>query len=215
MRVKVCGITLVRDMRLAEAAGAEYIGFVVEAPSPRAVSRFVAAMLARAARAKPVYVTVDMAIDELCRMVELQRPAAVQLHGHEDSEAVRELRRRVGQGVELWKALAVRDRDTLSRACQEAEVFAAAGVDRVLLDTRVGGRGGEESGKFPLELAAEAVQAMPLPCIIAGGLVPEILPAVWEQARPWALDISSGLERQPGQKDPGRMRELAEVIAAG
>ncbi len=214
MRVKVCGLTLLRDMRLAEAAGAEYVGFVVEAPSPRAVSRNVAAALARAARAKPVFVVVDMPIDDILALVAVQKPAAIQLHGSETADYVRQLRAAVAPDIELWKALAVRDERSLTQAAEAAQQLADAGVARILLDTRTGGRGADQSPTFPLDLAAAAVNKIPLPCIIAGGLTPELLPEIWRTARPWAVDLSSSLEAAPGRKSPARMKALAQAIAS-
>lgn len=219
MRTKVCGITLIRDLRLAEGAGAEYVGFVVEAESPRSVATSQAAILARAARAKAVYVVVDMPPEHLLSLVSAQAPAALQLHGHETPDYIAALAGRLPEGVELWKAVSVSaeecDEAELSRAVEEASNCADAGVHRVLLDARVGARTGGTGRRLPLEAVAFLVDSCSLPCIVAGGLGPKEALEVWQRAKPWAVDLSSRLEKSPGTKDPAMMRELAAAIRAG
>ncbi|MBC7287361.1 MAG: phosphoribosylanthranilate isomerase [Armatimonadetes bacterium] len=209
MRIKVCGLTLIRDLRLAEWAGAEYVGFVVEAPSPRAVTATVAAMLARAARARRVYVVVDMLPDRLIELVRRQRPDAIQLHGHETPDELHQLHEALGE-VEAWKALALTERrkDILVAANE----YVKAGAARIVLDMRIGGRGAEASPTVDFDLAAELVRQIPVPCVVAGGLRPDTLAEAWEKVRPWALDISSGLEEAPGRKSPALMQQLRTLL---
>ena len=219
MRFKVCGLTLIRDLRLAERAGAEYVGFVVEADSPRAVTKWRAAMLARAARAKPVYVTVDMPINDLVELVQFQQPAAVQLHGDESAETIKALVSQMGDKVAVWKALSMpadldQARAELDSLVQKAQQYKEAGAQAILLDTRLGGRSGGTGVSLPLCVAREFVQQCPLPCILAGGIGPDNVLEVWQQVEPWAVDMSSRLERSPGVKDPAAMKRLAEVLAA-
>ena len=90
----------------------------------------------------------------------------------------------------------------------------AAGAARVVLDARVGQRSGGTGVRLPIEQAVEFVQGCPVPCLLAGGLTTDDLAEVWEQVRPWALDLSSGLECRPGVKDPATLQRLGEVLAA-
>lgn len=217
MRVKVCGLTLLRDLRLAERSGAAYVGFVVEAESPRSLRADAAALLARAAHAQRVYVTVDMEPDRLLALAEGTRPAAVQLHGSEDPDRIAGLRARLPAEVEVWRACSLpaqagpRDVDEALGPAREAS---AAGVARVVLDARVGDRSGGTGVQLPIEQTAEFVQGCPVPCLLAGGLTPDDLMEVWRRARPWALDLSSGLECRPGVKDPAKVRRLGEILSA-
>ncbi len=219
MRVKVCGLTLVRDLRLAEAAGAEYVGIIVEANSPRALGAQAASLLARAAKAKPVYVTVDLEEDRLVALAELRAPAAVQLHGVETPDQIEGLRQRLPGGIELWKAVSLpvgAGPKEIQTALALAAGAAQAGAARVVLDTRVGGRSsGSTSVRLALDVAREFVSGCPVPCALAGGLSPDDLQETWDWVGPWALDLSSRLERSPGVKDPARMRRLAEVLTSG
>ncbi|MCD6351867.1 MAG: phosphoribosylanthranilate isomerase [Armatimonadetes bacterium] len=217
MRVKVCGLKLMRDVRLAEAAGAAYVGFIVEAPSPRSLEAGAAALLARAARVNPVYVIVDLAADKLLTLVERQRPAAVQLHWDVSAEEIAALRSELPAEVELWRVCSLPAEapdaalaDQLRVAAEAAE----AGAARILLDTRVGDRAGGTGVRLPLEVAAAFVSQCTVPCLLAGGLAPEDLPELERQISPWAFDLSSKLERSPGVKDPARLAELRRVIQA-
>ncbi|MGI5817159.1 MAG: phosphoribosylanthranilate isomerase [Armatimonadota bacterium] len=89
--LKVCGLTRVADIRCAEAAGADFCGFITEIErSPRCVTREQATLLARACRARPVLVVEGMPPDEIAALVEVVRPHAVQLHGG-DADYIREV----------------------------------------------------------------------------------------------------------------------------
>jgi phosphoribosylanthranilate isomerase len=217
MRVKLCGITLVRDLRLAEYAGANYVGIVVEADSPRALSQDAAALLARAARLPAVLVTVDMDRERLLALSANAAPAALQLHGRESAEHIASLREALPPDVEIWRAVSLRPN------CSEAEIDGVlatakealeAGAARIVLDARVGEKSGGTGQRIPVAVARQFVAKCPAPCVLAGGLGPDDLRDVWHQVRPWALDLSSKLERQPGIKDPAKMRRLAEVLSS-
>jgi phosphoribosylanthranilate isomerase len=217
MRVKVCGLKLLRDVRLAEAVGAAYVGFVVEADSPRALPALAAALLARASRAPAVYVTVDMPPEHLVKLVRRQRPAAVQLHGRETPAEVADLRAALPAEVEIWKALALEPEASETQVddlLAQADEYARLGVARLLLDTRRGERSGGTGVALPRALAAQFVARAPRPCILAGGLSPADLPEVWQMVQPWALDLSSGLEAKPGVKDPAKLCCLGKVLAS-
>ncbi|MCX7600264.1 MAG: phosphoribosylanthranilate isomerase [Armatimonadetes bacterium] len=215
MRVKVCGLTLMRDLRLAERAGAEWVGVVVEAPSPRAVGRDVAVVLSRAARKPVVFVVVDMPVADMNSIAHAARPAAFQLHGSERVEAVAEARRELPSEMEIWRALVAGDDTTeqnLGRMLSEVQELSQAGVARIVLDTRAGGRGPQASPRLNVAFARDFVAASPLPCLVAGGLSVADLVEVWETVRPFGMDLSSGLEQRPGIKDPARMRELEKLL---
>lgn len=215
MRVKVCGLTLLRDLRLAEAAGAEWVGVVVEAPSPRAVGREVAVALARAARKPVIFVVVNMPVAHLRALAETARPAAFQLHGGETPEFVADARANLSEGVEIWYAVAPGEgirQENLERLKSRAHELAQAGATRIVLDARLGGRGTETSPQIDPAFARDFVAASPLPCLVAGGLSVDDLVRVWQTVRPFGLDLSSSLELRPGVKDPAKMKELAQVL---
>ncbi len=216
MRVKVCGLTRLIDLRQAEWAGAEYVGFIVEVErSPRSVPAEVALALRRAARAKPVFVVAGMDLDRLAELAGQGRPAAVQLHGSEGADYIKALRGRLPEEVEIWRAVGLeagREAEQLQAALRQASEAVEAGAARILLDAAVAGQSGGTGRRVALEAAAQFVGLCPAPVILAGGLRPEVLEEAWKATGCWALDLSSGLEREPGIKDGAKMRELARVL---
>ncbi len=87
IELKICGLTTISDMRMAEAIGADYVGMVVEVPySRRPVSRWTAQFMCRAARVRPVLVMAQQPLDELVNIAQLCSPFALQVHGDESTE---------------------------------------------------------------------------------------------------------------------------------
>lgn len=195
--VKICGLRTAETMEAALAAGADMIGLVSFAPSPRHVDAAAAAVLADQARgrAEIVLLTVDADDATLAAVVEAIRPDWLQLHGRETPARVTEVRRRFGRPV--MKALGIRDAADLAAAAD----FAAA--DRLLFDakppkdaTRPGGNG----LAFDWRLLAKLDPRLRF--MLSGGLDPDTVTEAVRIARPLGVDVSSGVERAPGDKDP-------------
>lgn len=127
---------------------------------------------------------------------------AVQLHGDEPPEACR-----FGPGLAVIKALRVADQDP-SALLAEAERYA---VDAVLLDTKVPDRYGGAGRPFDWRIAAAFCRAWPGPVILAGGLNAANVREAIRLVRPYAVDVSSGVERH-GQKDPVLIKEFMSLI---
>jgi phosphoribosylanthranilate isomerase len=200
MFIKVCGTTCEDDALLAVALGADAVGFVF-APSPRQIAPQIASDIAK--RLPPEIVTVGVFQDEpperVLRIAHLARLRAVQLHGHEPARTAQWLSTRVPMVIQSFAAGDARVRQA---ADYEAHV--------ILLDAPNPG-----SGKvFDWSLAAEVPAGQRL--MIAGGLNSDNVAAAIARARPWGVDAVSGLEREPGRKDPIKMREfIAAARAAG
>lgn len=204
-RIKVCGITRVEDARLAIEAGADALGFVFAA-SPRRVDRAMAREIVRAL--PPFVATVGVFVDEEPREVVETAAAvgltAVQLHGDESPAVLRELRSRMP--LKMIKAFRVRAAGDLARLDDYR-----AHCDALLLDAYVPGAAGGTGRTFDWELARLA-RAAGHPLVLAGGLTPENVSAAVRRVRPFAVDVSSGVEAAPGRKDALRVR--AFVAAA-
>jgi phosphoribosylanthranilate isomerase len=199
MFVKICGITNEDDALLSVALGADAVGFVF-APSPRQVAAQKVYDITR--RLPPEILTVGVFRDEHPKLVldTAQRAGvkAVQLHGHETPEAVAEVAAQI-----RWVIKAVVAGSTDAR---RADRF---GTDMVLVDAPAPG-----SGKvFDWGLVDDVPEGLKI--VLAGGLTPENVSGAVQRVRPWGVDVSSGVEREPGRKDALKLKAfIANARAA-
>lgn len=200
VRVKICGLTCAADVEAANAAGPDYAGFVVDVPSSRrSVSPGEVRALAAGLDAgiQTVGVFVDAPVDQVATLLNEGTLDAAQLHGSEDEAYVAALRALTDKP--LVQAFRVESEADVARAC-------ASTADCVLLD------GGAGSGRaFDWKLARGCTR----PFFLAGGLGPGVIARAIAQVRPFAVDMSSGVETD-GAKDAEKMRAaVAEARAAG
>ncbi len=198
MFVKICGITNEEDALLAVALGADAVGFVF-APSVRQIA---AAKVHDITRRLPREVlTVAVFRDEhpkrVLELVQQSGVKAAQLHGHERPSDVAEVSRHVRTVIKGVSAGGV--------DAARAETF---GTPYILVDAPAPG-----SGKvFDWHLAAEVPTTVNV--ILAGGLTPENVAAGIAQVNPWGVDVSSGVERSPGRKDPVLLKRFIDAVRA-
>ena len=198
MFVKVCGTTNESDALLAVALGADAIGFIF-APSPRQVAPVVAADIVR--RLPPEVLTVGVFRDEspqrVCDIVHRVGLRAAQLHGYETMTDTREVRERVPIVIKAFSA----GDPALARS-------AGYGADMVILDSPRPGSG----EVFDWALVDGVPDGTRL--VLAGGLDAGNVAAVIETARPFGVDVVTGIEARPGEKDPAKMRAFIEAARA-
>lgn len=191
-RVKICGITALEDARQAIECDADALGFVFYSRSPRYIEPALAREIIR--ELPPFVTTVGLFVNEdrsrIHEIVGHCRLDSVQLHGDESPDDCADL------PVKAVKALRVRDSASIDRH----EAFA---VSALLLDAHVPGRYGGTGQAFDWDLASEVAARRNV--ILAGGLVPENVAEAVEIVRPYAVDVSSGVEIAPGCKDPERV----------
>jgi phosphoribosylanthranilate isomerase len=203
VRVKICGMTNLEDALLAAELGADALGFIFYAKSPR----YVAPETARAiiAQLPPFVAAVGVFVDEAATVVqELAARAGldwVQLHGQESPDYCRSLGRKV------IKAFRIQDEGSLSRL---ADYRGAA--QALLLDTYKKGQVGGTGETFDWHLARQAKQYGPI--ILAGGLTSENVAQAIATAQPAAVDAASGTEAAPGKKDPAKLRAFFEAAVS-
>lgn len=202
MIVKVCGVRTAEIARCAVEAGADWLGLVFEARSPRHAEPAEAEAVRRAVAGRADLVGVMVApTAERCReLADRHHLDAVQVHGQVDPAWVEEVDlpviRAVNPGTRI-EALTI-------------EWWPACPV---LLDSPPAEPGALPGGtglRLDLEVAAEVAAHRPI--ILAGGLTPDTVAGAIERVRPLGVDASSGLESRPGVKDPGRVRDF--VVAA-
>ena len=203
VRVKICGITRKEDLDDAAAAGADAVGFVVGvASSPRNLSINEAERLIRQVPlfVKSVLVMVPKSLEELVKTCEKLNPDAVQIHGENIVGAVREqLPNKL-----LIGAVKANPPDAVDNALKAAEMFNA-----VLLDSFARGKHGGTGIIHDWNLSQHIkVAIQPKPLILAGGLNPENVAEAVRTVQPYAVDVSNGVEQQPGIKDHKKIIEF-------
>jgi phosphoribosylanthranilate isomerase len=195
---KICGVTTPEAVRAALDGGAAYLGFMFFAASPRNIAIEAAARLAEPVRgrARIVAVTVDPSDAELDRIAAGLRPDILQLHGKETPARVREAARRTGAAA--IKVLAVSEAADLDRAGDYEGV-----AEHLMFEGRPpkeASRPGGLGSAFDWSLLAG--RRFQRPWFLAGGLDPWNLAEAVQQSGAPIVDVSSGVERGPGLKDP-------------
>jgi len=198
-RVKICGITSRTDAEAAIATGADFLGFNFYPDSPRYVDpslvRVILADLSRAVGTVGVFVNADA--DRIRAVGETSGVGMVQLHGDESPGFC------AAMDQPVIKAFRVGGPDDLA-GIEDFEVWA------VLVDSRTPGYGG--SGVKPdWGLAADAGRRAKK-LFLAGGLDPGNVGEAIRAVRPWAVDVASGIEKEPGIKDHEKMRRFIEAV---
>lgn len=201
-RIKCCGITLVEDALLAERLGVDAIGLVFTARSPRRVSLQGARTIVEAL--PPFVATVALFMDDdaslVRQVIRAVRPALLQFHGAESDAWCRQF------DHPFVKAIAMGD-----------GVLAAARIGEyphataILLD---GHRSGEAGGSGKAFDWSTLPGGAGRPVILAGGLGAHNVQDAIEAARPWAVDVASGVERAPGIKDPAKLADFVAAVRA-
>lgn len=197
VRVKICGITNIEDAEAAIRFGADALGFILYGKSPRYIDPVHAGRIMRAL--PPFVVKVGVFVNETLEEVRRIREEAsldrVQLHGDETPEYCKKL----GGGV--IKAFRI-------RALSDIERLAPYNLSAYLLDTYKEGVPGGTGETFNWEIAVEA--SLERRIILSGGLNPGNVGAAVKTVRPYAVDVSSGIEALPGKKDLEKMKKFIE-----
>lgn len=188
-RVKICGITRIEDGLAAAHAGADAIGLVFAPASPRRVTAEQAAAIVAALPpfVSSVALFVDPKAEEVRAVLERLRPDLLQFHGDEPPDFC------AAFGLPYLKAARVRPGLDL---LQYAATY--AGARGLLLDAYHPDSHGGTGQRFDWDLIPSD---MPRPVVLAGGLNPDNVAAAVSRVRPWAVDVSSGVERIKGIKD--------------
>lgn len=209
-KVKICGLKTQAALEAALAGGADYVGLVFFPPSPRNIAPEAAKPLAALARgrAKIVALLVDPDDALIESVITAVDPDLLQLHGEETPERVREVRKRWGKPV--MKAIKVATAEDANAA-----VDYASAADLILFDARApkdSTRPGGHGAAFDWHLLDGVKGRMPF--ILSGGLTPDnVAEAIGITGAPM-VDVSSGVERRPGEKDPELIRRFLRAAKA-
>jgi phosphoribosylanthranilate isomerase len=207
VKTKICGISTPEAVSAAADGGAGWLGFMFFARSPRNLAPDAAARLAQQVRgqAKIVAVLVDPDDGEVDRVAQVLKPDLIQLHGAETPARARAIGVRAGAGI--IKALPVSEASDLARAGEYESV-----VEHLMFEGRPAPDadrpgGGGQAFDWTL-LAGRSFQR---PWFLAGGLDPWNLSEAVQQSGAPLVDVSSGVERGPGLKDPALIRAFLDA----
>lgn len=200
-RIKICGTTNLVDALIAVEAGADALGFIFVPNTPRYLHPDEAAKIIE--DLPPFITTVGLFVNaersEINKVANDCSLDAIQLHGEETPELCLSLKRKV------VKAFRVKDESNLSR-------LGDFRVSAYLLDAYVRGAMGGTGRVFDWNLAVKARQYGRI--ILAGGLNPDNIASAIFQVRPYGVDVSSGVEKSPGRKDPAKIKAFIDAVRA-
>jgi len=199
VRIKICGLTRNQDVQVAVAEGADALGFVLYAPSPRAVTAEQAAKLIEHV---PAFVTtvalfVNESIDEVKRILDVCSFDLLQFHGDESPEFCRQFNR------PYMKAIRVRSAEDIHSAVQQYPDAKA-----LLLDAYVENLPGGTGQAFDWRL----IPKLSIPWVLAGGLNANNVADAVNQVQPYAVDISGGVEASKGIKDAQKIKDFISEV---
>lgn len=204
IQIKICGISNLADARFAAGAGADFLGFVQHPDSPRYIEpRKAREIIDWVYGAKPVGVFVNRRPDDINVIAAEAGFQYVQLHGDESPDVCREI------DFPVIKAIRVRPEWTAADIESAVQPFADV-VEYVLFDTWDAALYGGTGTPFDWSVLANA--SLPVPCFLAGGLTPDTVAAAISACAPFAVDVSSGVEEAPGQKDYGAISAFVEAV---
>ena len=207
MRVKICGITEIEQGQKITELGANSIGFICVRQSPRYITpeKIKAIAIGLPVEVDRVGVFADHSLSEISSIVKQAGLTSVQLHGQESPNYCSELRQLITKKIELIKAFRIKSAASLA----ETALYTAC-VDTLLLDAYhpqvLGGTGKTINWQ-------ELAQFKPsLPWLLAGGLTPDNVAIALKRLQPDGIDLSSGVERSPGDKDLEKVKQLFKAI---
>ena len=206
--VKFCGLTRAADVRVAMELGASFVGAVFTG-GPRAITAAEArSIFETAGDARRVGVFGDQPIEEIARVAEEARLDVVQLHADPTPALVSAVKR--ATGLETWAAMRI------ANAPEESVLDALiSSADAIVFDSRGAGALGGTGRSFDWSMITNLLDEQRRAAarvVLAGGLTPALAPSAIAAVRPDIVDVSSGVESEPGVKDHGLMRAFAAAV---
>jgi len=207
LSIKICGLRTPESLDVALEAGADMVGFVFFPPSPRHLGFEAARVLGARVRgrAQKVALSVDADDDWLAASIEALKPDILQLHGRETPDRVVVVRTRFG--LPVMKALPIEERADLSPIRLYAQV-----ADRLIFDARAP-RAATRPGGLGKSFDWTLLQGLDLgvPFMLSGGLDAGNVADALRITAAGGVDVSSGVERAPGEKDPDKIRAFVRA----
>ncbi len=199
-RIKFCGLTRPEDVHQAIELGVDFIGLVFAPRSPRRLTLDAAIALRRRVPEEiaVVALTMDNPAEEVAAIATRLRPDLLQFHGSETDAYCQQF------GLPYWKAIAMQDEPDVP-----ARLAAYPGANGFLFDGHAAGESGGSGQRFDWSRMPRSPDK---PFLLAGGLGPHNVGTALRVARPWGVDVSSGIETAPGIKDAEKMRGFVGAV---
>ena len=218
-RVKVCGLMNEADVELCVRAGVHTVGFVVDYPVPVPWNLTKAQAAKLIAGVPPLVsscVVTGGPVEEIMAVAKATRPDIVQLHYQETLPEVKELARRLSLlGIKTIKALRIDGEGKCAFALTDpvmaARALAETNIAALLVDSYTATRPGGTGVTVDLATFKAIREAVTLPVILAGGINPDNVRQIIRQTNPYAIDVLTGVEKTPGQKDQTKVHQLLSV----
>ncbi|MBU0477456.1 phosphoribosylanthranilate isomerase [bacterium] len=220
-KIKICGITNLKDIELVSSSGADYAGILLNvAASPRSVDGKKAESLCLRARIPVVVLLWQPTFKEIKIAYNRLKPYAFQLLSQEKQELVAEIKSKIPD-VMVWKSLHLPSSeqgiDTNIKDMRiRINAYMNKGADAILIDTvyksgssvQHGGTGKISNWNTVVEL----FKNLDVPLFLAGGITPSNVKDAINQVNPYGIDVASGVEKEKGIKDPVKVRELVKIV---
>ena len=206
MRIKICGITKPEQGKKIVELGATALGFICVERSPRYVQpEQITHIINNLTAVDTIGVFANAEISQITKVVNQTGLTGVQLHGSESPEFCQQLRQKLPPQTEIIKAFRIKNKTSLQQTSNYTQY-----VNTLLLDAyhpqMLGGTGKTLDWQ-------DLQQFKPsLPWMLAGGLTPENIQTALTQLQPDGIDLSSGVERSPGDKDLGKVTQLMQNL---
>lgn len=205
--VKICGLKTPETLAAALDAGADMVGFVFFPKSPRHIDLASAEALGQQAQARALKVALTVDADDatLAAIIAALNPDLLQLHGHESPARVADIRSRFG--LPVMKAIGVAHADDL----KDVPAFAAV-ADRLLFDAKPPKDAAHPGGNgLAFDWSLLTGLDLSIPSMVSGGLDPTNVAEALRRTHAQGVDVSSGVETAPGQKDPAKITAFVQA----
>jgi phosphoribosylanthranilate isomerase len=212
--VKICGITNLEDALAAVEAGADALGFVFYEKSPRKVDTETVREIVRAlpAEVEKVGVFVNQLEGSICALADEAGLSAIQMHGDNEDPHVADLVAKRRPNLKILAGISMRHPEPEGWAM----MFRPDVVHAFLVDSGTSSKLGGTGERFDWETGRKSVEVIASlgRVVIAGGLGPTNVVQAMQMLKPWGVDVSSGVEAQPGKKDPEKVRSFVAAVRA-
>jgi phosphoribosylanthranilate isomerase len=208
-KIKICGIKTLTDALAAIDAGADYLGFNFYTKGARFIEKETCAQITSVLKRehpsiKLVGVFVNSFVDEVNNILDVCALDLAQLHGDETPEMTASFNGRA------FKAIRLSAQSVAPSVVESVYPFLSVGTPALLIDAAVKGMYGGSGVTADWSAAAELAKRYPL--FLAGGLTPENVADAVRQVRPWGMDVASGVESAPGEKDAAKMSAFVKEV---